>query len=86
MRVVKLTPVVERKLLGARQKQDGEAKRIASKIIHDIHRRGDAALFAWVKKLDDIDLQRESLWISEREMEASKCRLLRLICGCAAAQ
>jgi len=83
MRVVKLTPVVERKLLGARQKQDGEAKRIASKIIHDIHRRGDAALFAWVKKLDGIDLQRESLWISEREIrDASKqvsCDFLRAL-------
>ena len=57
MRIVRLTPAVEKKLLYARQEHDAEAERIASKIVGDIRRRGDVALSAWVKKLDDVDLR-----------------------------
>src|SRR5260370_8009625 len=71
MRIVRLTQAVEKKLLRARQENDGEAQRIAAEIIHDIRRRGDAALSAWVKKLDDINLQREHLWIDEDEIRAA---------------
>ena len=77
MRIVKLTPAVERKLLRARQEHDGEAQRIASRIISDIRLRGDAALSAWVKKLDGIDLQREGLWISEREIRDARRQVSR---------
>jgi histidinol dehydrogenase len=72
MRIVRLTPALEKKLLRARQEHDAEAERIASKIVGDIRRRGDTALFAWVKKLDDIDLRRESLWIAEGEIHAAR--------------
>jgi len=44
MRIVRLTPAVEKKLLRVRQEHDAEAERIASKIVGDIRRRGDAAL------------------------------------------
>jgi histidinol dehydrogenase len=72
MRIVRLTSALEKKLLRARQEHDAEAERIASKIVGDIRRRGDMALFAWVKKLDDIDLRRESLWIAEGEIHAAR--------------
>jgi histidinol dehydrogenase len=71
MRIVKLTAAVERNLLRARQQHDAEAQRIAADIIQDIRRRGDAALFAWVKKLDGINLQGEGLWINEDEICAA---------------
>jgi len=77
MRIVRLTPAVEKKLLRVRQEHDAEAERIASKIVGDIRRRGDAALSAWVKKLDDIDLRRESLWIAEDEIRAARKQVSR---------
>src|SRR6202040_1426970 len=51
--------------------------RIASESVGDIRRRGDAALSAWVKKLDDIDLHRESLWISGGEIRAARKQVSR---------
>ena len=72
MRIVKLTPAVGKKLLRARQERDAEAERVASEIVADVRKRGDAALFAWAKKLDGIDLRRESLWISESEIRAAR--------------
>jgi histidinol dehydrogenase len=73
MRILKLTPAAEKKLLHARRAHDAEAARIAAEIIRDVRRRGDAALLAWVKKLDGVDLQRESLWIGEDDIrEAGK--------------
>src|SRR5256884_8405741 len=81
MRIVRLTLAVEKKLLGARQEHDEKAQRIAAEIIRDIRRRGDAALFAWVKKLDGVDLQRESLWIGEDEIRAAPKQVTREFLG-----
>jgi len=77
MRILRLTPAVEKKLLRARQEHDTEAEHIAGKIIKDVRRRGDAALSAWVKRLDDIDLRRESLWIAEDEIRAASKQVSR---------
>src|SRR5271170_2168241 len=52
MRILKLTPAVEKKLLRARQERDREAERVAAEIIADVRNRGDVALFAWAEKLD----------------------------------
>jgi histidinol dehydrogenase len=71
MRIVKLTPAAEKQLLRARQEHDAEAQRVAERIIKDIRMRGDAALYAWVKKLDGIDLRREGPWIPESEIRAA---------------
>jgi histidinol dehydrogenase len=71
MRILKLTSAVERQLLRARQQSDVQAERVATRIVADVRRRGDAALFAWAKKLDDVDLRREGMWISRREMDAA---------------
>jgi histidinol dehydrogenase len=72
MHIVKLTPAVEKKLLRGRQERDAEAERVASEIVADVRKRGSAALFAWTKKLDGIDLRRESLWISDSEIRAAR--------------
>ena len=77
MRIVRLTPAVEKKVLRARQEHDAEAEGLASKIVGDVRRRGDAALSAWVKKLDGIDFHRESLWISGGAIRAARKQVSR---------
>ena len=77
MRIVKLTAAVEKKLLRARHERDAEAERTAAEIIEDVRKRGDAALNDWAKKLDDIDLQVEGLWIAEREIRAARKQVSR---------
>jgi histidinol dehydrogenase len=72
MRILHLTPAVERRLLRIRQRRDAQAERVAARIVTDVRKRGDAALFAWVRKLDGNDLRRESLWVSQREFAASR--------------
>jgi histidinol dehydrogenase len=81
MRIMRLTPAVEKKLLRARQEHDAEAKTIAVRIIQDVRRRGDAALSAWVKRLDDVDLRRQSLWISEGEIRTARKQVSREFLG-----
>jgi histidinol dehydrogenase len=72
MRILKLTSAVEKTLLRARRERDLEAERVAAAIIADVRKRGDAALFAYTKKFDAIDLRRTSLWISKREIVAAR--------------
>ena len=71
MRIVTLTVAVEKQLLRARQMRDVEAERVAARIVGDVRRRGDSALFAWTKKLDGADLRATGLWISHREIRAA---------------
>jgi histidinol dehydrogenase len=71
MRIVKLTPAVERQLLQARQHRDLEAERIAARIVGDVRRRGDLALSAWSKKLDGVNLRGDDVWISRNEMQGA---------------
>ncbi|MGC1418301.1 MAG: histidinol dehydrogenase [Candidatus Acidiferrum sp.] len=72
MRILKLTPAVERNLLRARHERDREAEAVAEKIIADVRKRGDAALFAYAKKFDGVDLRRSGVWISLREINAAR--------------
>jgi len=71
MRILKLTPAVEKNLLRARHERDREAERIATKIIADVRKRGDAALFAYAQKFDGVDLHRAGVWISQRKIAAA---------------
>src|SRR5271154_3418002 len=71
MRILPLTEAVEKRLLSARRHRDITAERIAARIISDVRRRGDSALFGWAKKLDGVELTRESVWISRDEMRAA---------------
>jgi histidinol dehydrogenase len=72
MRILKLTPAVEKNLLRARHERDREAERIAAGIVADIRRHGDAALAAWAKKLDGVDLRRSGVWVSQHEIDAAR--------------
>jgi histidinol dehydrogenase len=75
MRILRLTSAVEKKLLRARQGQDREAERIAGRIVEDVRRNGDDAVFRWTRKFDGVDLKREGVWISRRELLAAEKRV-----------
>ena len=72
MRILKLTSVVEKKLLAARVAHDQKAQTVAAQIVADVRRRGDSALLAWARKLDDADLSTKSLWISQKEIRRAE--------------
>jgi histidinol dehydrogenase len=72
MRIIKLTPGVEKQLLAARVSHDQEAQTVAAQIIADVRKRGDGALLAWARKLDDADLSAKNLWISQKEIRTAK--------------
>jgi histidinol dehydrogenase len=75
MRIFKLSSTIERQLLRARSQRDVAAQRVAERIIADVRRRGDAALFDWAKKLDGANLQRDGLWSTPREIRAAFSRV-----------
>ena len=75
MRIFKLTPRIEKWLLSRRAQRDEEAHSVASTIVADVRKRGDAALFAWTKKLDHLSLAREGVWISQKEIRSAARRV-----------
>jgi len=75
MRIVKLTARTEKWLLACRAQRDDEAHSVAATIVADVRKRGDSALFAWTKKLDELDLARTGVWISEKEIRAAKAQV-----------
>jgi histidinol dehydrogenase len=72
MRIIKLTPRIEKWLLARRAQQDDQARSVAAEIVADVRKRGDAALFAWTKKLDHVELKRERAWISRKEIRSAE--------------
>src|SRR4029077_18263400 len=75
MRIVKLTPRTEKWLLGRRAQRDNEAYSVAATIVADVRKRGDSALFAWTKKLDELNIAHDGVWISEKEIRAAKAQV-----------
>ena len=75
MRVLRLTGATEERILARRRGRDRGAVRIASRIIRDVQRRGDAALFAWTKRFDRVALNRDNAWVSAREMRDASRRV-----------
>jgi len=74
MRILSLTPMLEKKLLAKRVAHDGEAQRVAAGIVADVQRRGDPAVLAWTKKFDDAAVRSKDFWISQKEVrEAQYC-------------
>jgi histidinol dehydrogenase len=71
MRLLKLTDAVAAKLLADRRSGDAAADRVAAGIIADVRKRGDAALFAWSRKLDRARLTPKNMWIPRREIESA---------------
>ena len=72
MRILKLTDAVAAKFLAKRRSHDADADRIAARILADVRKNGDAALFRWALRLDGHRLTRNSLWISPVEICAAK--------------
>ena len=72
MRIRRLTDAVAAEFLARRSAHDAAAERIASRIVADVRRRGDAALFRWAQRLDGIRLDRSTLWIGRAEMRAAR--------------
>jgi len=71
MRIVALTSKLEEKLLAARHRRDARAEAVSSRIVGDVRRRGDAALFAWTRRLDEIRLTPKTLWVTASERRAA---------------
>jgi histidinol dehydrogenase len=72
MRILKLTPQTEKRLLARRAHQDVEAHAIAVEIVEDVRKCGDTALFAYTKKFDNTDLAKTGVWIEEKEIRAAR--------------
>jgi histidinol dehydrogenase len=72
MRVLPLTAAIERKVLASRRASSRDAERVAARIVEDVRRRGDAALFAWTKRLDRLALSPRNVWVSRDETAAAR--------------
>lgn len=75
MRVLRLTSAVEEKVLASRRASSRDAERVAARIVEDVRRRGDAALFAWTKRLDRITLNPRNVWVSRAELAAARSQV-----------
>ncbi|HZP32268.1 MAG TPA: histidinol dehydrogenase [Candidatus Acidoferrales bacterium] len=71
MRILLLTPRMEEKILAARRHRDIRCEAAASRIVGDVRRRGDAALFAWTRRLDGVRLTPRNLWVNANERRAA---------------
>jgi len=72
MRILKLTPAVENRLLAARVAHDARAQAVAARIVADVRKHGDGALLAWARKLDHPSIRARDLWISQKEIRAAE--------------
>jgi histidinol dehydrogenase len=71
MRILELTDAVAAKFLARRRSHDAAADRIAARILADVRKNGDAALFRWALRLDGVRLTRKSLWITRAQIRAA---------------
>lgn len=82
MRILKLTDAVAAKFLARRSSHDLAAERIAGRILADVRKNRDAALFRWALRLDGLRLTRKSLWITRAEIRAASRNVPRdLLCA-----
>ena len=72
MRILKLTPKLEKRLLARRAQNDPEAQKVAAEIVSDVRLRGDAALVSWTRKLNDADFSVKDIWIPQKEINSAK--------------
>lgn len=75
MRILPLTQSTARKLLDSRRAGSQEAARVARRIVDDVRRRGDAALFAWTKRLDRLALTPRTVWVPRAELAKARSRI-----------
>jgi histidinol dehydrogenase len=81
MRILRLTPATQEKWLRARHARDRTAERIASRIVNDVRRRGDAALFSWTRRLDHVALDSENVWVSRKQLREAGQQVSREFLG-----
>src|ERR1700732_1859654 len=72
MRILKLTDAVAAKFLARRSSHDAAAEQVASRILGDVRRNGDAALVRWARRLDGLRLTRGTIWVSRAELRAAR--------------
>lgn len=72
MQILKLTHQTEKRLLARRAQHDAEIHATAAKIIADVRKHRDAALFAYAKKFDHTDLRRAGVWITQKEIRVAQ--------------
>jgi histidinol dehydrogenase len=77
MRTLVLNDAVARKLLAVRHGSDAAAEKIAARIIADVRRRGDAALFDWTRRLDRMRLTPKTVWVSSKARREASPRVSR---------
>ncbi len=77
MRILRLTDATAKKILASRSASSRDAARIAARIVNDVRRRGDAALFAWTKRFDNLSLDSRSVWVSGAELSSARKRVSR---------
>lgn len=77
MRILRLTDATAKKILASRSASSKDATRIATRIVNDVRRRGDTALFAWTKRLDHVALNSRNVWVSRAELSSARSRVSR---------
>jgi histidinol dehydrogenase len=75
MRILRLTGAIEEKILAQRRGRDLVAERAAARIVRDVQRRGDAALFYWTKRFDQLALRRNNVWVTRDELVSASRRV-----------
>ncbi|MGA8408285.1 MAG: histidinol dehydrogenase [Candidatus Acidiferrales bacterium] len=75
MRVLRLTGALAEKILTRRRGHDRAAEAVALRIIRDVQRRGDAALFSWTRRFDRVALQPGNCWVSAAELRDASRRV-----------
>src|ERR1700740_1418170 len=71
VRIVKLTEDVAAKFLARRTSHDAAGERVAARILADVRRNGDAALFRWTLRLDKLRLTTRTVWIRGAEIRSA---------------
>jgi histidinol dehydrogenase len=77
MRILPLTEAIEKKILASRRASSRDAARAAGRIVDDVRRRGDTALFAWTKRLDRLVLNSRNVWVSQAELSQARKEVSR---------
>src|SRR5277367_2773034 len=75
MRILRLTGAIEERILAQRRGRDLVAERATARIVRDVQRRGDAALFYWTKRFDRLTVRRNNAWITRDELASASRRV-----------
>ncbi len=77
MRILPLTNSVIQRILRNRRSIDRAAERVAARIVNDVRKRGDRALFAWAHKFDGVALNSKTVRIGRSELKQAERRVSR---------